>query len=85
MRLAIVSAATAAGLLGIGLATGALLVVATVAGGADADAWCFRKAVGQKVKLTARFADCWNTRMPSLSRIRVSDEQSSPSLARMTR
>jgi hypothetical protein len=31
MRLAIVSAATAAGLIGLGLATGALLVVATVA------------------------------------------------------
>jgi hypothetical protein len=31
MRLAIVSAATAAGLIGLGIATGALLVVATVA------------------------------------------------------
>jgi hypothetical protein len=31
MRLAIVGAATAAGLLGVGLVTGALLVVATVA------------------------------------------------------
>ncbi|MGB9417838.1 MAG: hypothetical protein WCB58_16090 [Acidobacteriaceae bacterium] len=31
MRLAIVGAATAAGLIGIGLVTGALLVVATVA------------------------------------------------------
>jgi hypothetical protein len=31
MRLAIVSAATAAGLIGLGLATGALLVVAAVA------------------------------------------------------
>jgi hypothetical protein len=31
MRLAIVGAATAAGLIGIGIATGALLVVATVA------------------------------------------------------
>ena len=31
MRLAIVTAATAAGLIGLGLATGALLVVATVA------------------------------------------------------
>lgn len=31
MRLAIVSAATAAGLIGLGIATGALLVVAAVA------------------------------------------------------
>ena len=31
MRLVIVTAATAAGLIGLGLATGALLVVATVA------------------------------------------------------
>ena len=31
MRLVIVSAATAAGLIGLGIATGALLVVATVA------------------------------------------------------
>ncbi len=31
MRLAIVTAATAAGLIGLGIATGALLVVATVA------------------------------------------------------
>ena len=31
MRLAIVGAATAAGLIGIGLVTGALLVIATVA------------------------------------------------------
>jgi hypothetical protein len=31
MRLAIVGAATAAGLIGLGIATGALLVVATVA------------------------------------------------------
>ncbi|HEX6772422.1 MAG TPA: hypothetical protein VF126_10385 [Acidobacteriaceae bacterium] len=31
MRLAIVSAATAAGLIGLGIATGALLIVATVA------------------------------------------------------
>ena len=31
MRLAIVGAATAAGLIGIGIATGALLVVATIA------------------------------------------------------
>jgi hypothetical protein len=31
MRIAIVTAATAAGLIGLGIATGALLVVATVA------------------------------------------------------
>jgi hypothetical protein len=31
MRLVIISAATAAGLIGLGIATGALLVVATVA------------------------------------------------------
>jgi hypothetical protein len=31
MRLAIVGAATAAGLIGLGIATGALLVVATIA------------------------------------------------------